>query len=142
MKCFYLTQYLRHDIFVWHRQAYFTKIFFFYIYWQIWTVKPLSMLRAFLASQLINVFHSVLCFLRNNFFMSCEHSEIDPKDAAYWGALLSLYTHREIFSKSYQINLKSDCIYHAPIDLNPNGRPLGSKSIEKLYIQSDFGLIW
>ena len=26
-------------------------------------------------------------------------------------------THREIFSKSYQIKPKSDCIYHAPIDL-------------------------
>ena len=25
-------------------------------------------------------------------------------------------THREIFSKSYQIKLKSDYIYHAPID--------------------------
>ena len=29
-------------------------------------------------------------------------------------------THREIFSKSHQINPKSDCIYHAPIDLDPN----------------------
>ena len=29
-------------------------------------------------------------------------------------------THREIFSESYQINPKSDCIYHAPIDLDPN----------------------
>ena len=26
-------------------------------------------------------------------------------------------THREIFSKSYQIKLKSDCIYQYPIDL-------------------------
>ena len=26
-------------------------------------------------------------------------------------------THREIFSKSYQIKPKSDCIYHTPIDL-------------------------
>ena len=26
-------------------------------------------------------------------------------------------TRREIFSKSYQIKLKSDCIYHFPIDL-------------------------
>ena len=41
------------------------------------------------------------------------------------------YTHREIFSKSYCIKLKSDCIYHFPIDLEPNGRPFGSKSIGK-----------
>ena len=27
-------------------------------------------------------------------------------------------THGEIFSKSYQIKPKSDCIYHAPIDLD------------------------
>ena len=26
-------------------------------------------------------------------------------------------THREIFSKSYQIKSKSDCIHHAPVDL-------------------------
>ena len=26
-------------------------------------------------------------------------------------------THGQIFSKSYQINSKSDCIYHFPIDL-------------------------
>ena len=34
-----------------------------------------------------------------------------------------LYAHREIFSKSYQIKPKSDCIYHFPIDLEPNGCP-------------------
>ena len=28
-----------------------------------------------------------------------------------------IFKHREIFSKSYSINLKSDCIYHFPIDL-------------------------
>ena len=37
--------------------------------------------------------------------------------------------HIEMFSKSYQINLKSDCIYHFPIDLDPNVCPFGSKSI-------------
>ena len=31
--------------------------------------------------------------------------------------------------KSYQINPKSDCIYHFPVDLEPKGRPFGSKSI-------------
>ena len=35
------------------------------------------------------------------------------------------------FSKSYQVNPKSDCIYHFPIDLEPNGRPFGSKVIGK-----------
>ena len=36
------------------------------------------------------------------------------------------------FSKSNQINPKSDCIYHAPIDLEPNGQcPLCSKPIGK-----------
>ena len=30
---------------------------------------------------------------------------------------LELLSHREIFSKSYQIKPESDCIYHAPIDL-------------------------
>ena len=38
-------------------------------------------------------------------------------------------THREIFSKSYLIKPKSDCIYHAPIELEPNGHQFGSKSI-------------
>ena len=28
-----------------------------------------------------------------------------------------IHAHREIFSKSYQIKPKSDCIYHFPIDL-------------------------
>ena len=40
-------------------------------------------------------------------------------------------TQREIFSKSYQIKQKSDCIYDLPIDLKPNGRPFSSKSIGK-----------
>ena len=30
--------------------------------------------------------------------------------------------------KSYHIKPKSDCIYHAPIDLEPNGRPFGSEN--------------
>ena len=42
-----------------------------------------------------------------------------------------MVAHREIFPKSYQINLKSGCIYHFPVDLDPNGRPFGSKSIGK-----------
>ena len=33
-------------------------------------------------------------------------------------------TYREIFSKFYQIKPKSDCIYHAPIDLEPYGGSL------------------
>ena len=40
-----------------------------------------------------------------------------------------LSTHREIFSKFYQIKPKPDCFYHFPIDLDPNERPLGSNSI-------------
>ena len=37
----------------------------------------------------------------------------------------------KIFSKSYEIKPKLDCIYHAPIALEPNGSPFGPKSIEK-----------
>ena len=37
----------------------------------------------------------------------------------------------EIFSKLCEIKPKSDCIYHFPVDKEPNGRPFGSKSIEK-----------
>ena len=40
-------------------------------------------------------------------------------------------TRREIFFKYYQINLKSDYIYHFPVDLAPRGRPFGSKLIGK-----------
>ena len=40
-------------------------------------------------------------------------------------------TDREIFLESYLIKLKSDCIYHFPINLEPNGRSFGSKSIGK-----------
>ena len=41
-----------------------------------------------------------------------------------------LYTHREIFSKSYKIKPKSDCIYHFPIDLGTKRTSVyGSKSI-------------
>ena len=29
---------------------------------------------------------------------------------------------QNLFSQSHQINPKSDCIYHIPIDLDPNGR--------------------
>ena len=34
-----------------------------------------------------------------------------------WNTTHNLVTHREIFSKSYQIKLKSEDIYHSPIDL-------------------------
>ena len=40
-------------------------------------------------------------------------------------------THRKIFSKSYWINLKLDCIYHFPINLEPNGHPFRFISIGK-----------
>ena len=40
-------------------------------------------------------------------------------------------THREIFSESCWITSKSDCIYHFPIDLDPNKPLFGSKSIGK-----------
>ena len=36
---------------------------------------------------------------------------------------------REIFFESCSVNLKSDCIYHFPIDLDPCGSPFGSESI-------------
>ena len=56
-------------------------------------------------------------------------SSAPPKSMPLWGqrAIYCLgRTHREIFSKSYSINPKSDCNYHAPIDLEPNGLPFGS----------------
>ena len=37
--------------------------------------------------------------------------------------------HNEILSKYYLIKPKSECMYHAPIDLEPNRRSFGSKSI-------------
>ena len=43
--------------------------------------------------------------------------------------------------KSNRNHAPKSCIYHAPIDLKPNGRPFGSKSIGKWYIQPDFCLI-
>ena len=36
---------------------------------------------------------------------------------AYLCNHLRTHAHTEIFSKSYQIKPKSDCIYHFPIDL-------------------------
>ena len=55
--------------------------------------------------------------------------------------IVSDTTHGEIVSKSHLIKPKSDCTYHFPIKLEPNGRPFGSKSIGKWDIQSDFGSI-
>ena len=49
-------------------------------------------------------------------------------------------TRREIFLESCQMKPKSDCIYHAPIGLEPNGRAFGTESIGKWLIQSDIGL--
>ena len=46
--------------------------------------------------------------------------------------------------KSFPNLIKSNrnlIVLYFSIDLNPNGRPFGSKLIEKWYIQSDFGLI-
>ena len=42
-----------------------------------------------------------------------------------------LAADREIFSISYSIKLKSDCIYHFTIDLARYRRPFGAKSIGK-----------
>ena len=39
----------------------------------------------------------------------------------------------EIFSKSYEMKPKSDCIYHFPSDLDPNGRPFGDQSVHGKY---------
>ena len=38
-----------------------------------------------------------------------------------------------------KIKPKTYCVYHFPIDFEPNGIMFGSKSIEKLWIQSDLG---
>ena len=43
--------------------------------------------------------------------------------------LVLIWTHKEIFLKSYQIKPKSDCIYHFPIDLETKGPLFGSKYI-------------
>ena len=45
-----------------------------------------------------------------------------------WQVAVKAAIHRKIFSKSYYINAKSDCIYHFPNDLAPNRRPFGAKS--------------
>ena len=75
---------------------------------------------------------------------------IDDAAMQYALNVMKMYGHwgkyrgtscREIFSKFYQIKPKSGCIYHFPIDLDPNGGPFGSKSIGKWLIQSDFGFI-
>ena len=39
------------------------------------------------------------------------------------------HTHIEIDFQFLLNQPKSDCIYHFPIDLEPNGNPLGSNSI-------------
>ena len=40
--------------------------------------------------------------------------------------------HGKILVMDHMIlNPKSDCIYHFPIDFDPNERPVGSKSIGK-----------
>ena len=46
------------------------------------------------------------------------------------------FTHREIFSKSYYIKLKSDCNYHFPIDLETPSSDLSEYilfQIEKIF---------
>ena len=49
-----------------------------------------------------------------------------------WGGYATKRARREMFSKSYSINPKADCIYRFQIDLEPNGHVrLCSKSIEK-----------
>ena len=84
-----------------------------------------------------------VCIYRYNiyihFFYSWQISAQISSDDFEVGRLLALRSchcfcvvaHRDIFSKSYQRKPKSDSIYHAPIDLEPNGRLFGSKSIGK-----------
>ena len=59
-----------------------------------------------------------------------EHSYVAPLISlgvgCIWGAGISVRTEK---SDGNLIKSESDCIYHAPIHLEPNGRPLGSKSI-------------
>ena len=43
----------------------------------------------------------------------------------------TIHAHREIFSKSYYFNPKSDCIYRLLIHLQPTRRLFGSKSFRK-----------
>ena len=40
--------------------------------------------------------------------------------------------HREIFLESNSMEPNLDCNYTFPIDLAPNGLPVGAKSIEKV----------
>ena len=56
-------------------------------------------------------------------------------------SFIVVHAHREIFFKSYLINPKPGSIYHFPIDLEPNGRSFGYKSIGRWEIQSDFSFI-
>ena len=63
-----------------------------------------------------------LFYFWNRSGQSSTPNEAEP--GLYAQILIAL--HRE---KSYWINPKSDCIYHSSIDLEPNRRPFGSKSI-------------
>ena len=53
--------------------------------------------------------------------------------SGFWNVYMvqGLDTQNYLTSKSNWIKPKSECIYHAPIDLEPNGHPFGSKSIGK-----------
>ena len=56
---------------------------------------------------------------------NCHHDHIPFTVKGNGNTVFSVHvvrTHREIFLKSYQINPKSYCIYHFPIDLEPNGQ--------------------
>ena len=51
------------------------------------------------------------------------------------------YTQRNLFEILLNQQKKSNCIYHFPIDLEPDGCPFDYKSIGKWLLQSDFALI-
>ena len=57
------------------------------------------------------------------------------------GALPGSYAKENLF-EVFWIKLNSDCIYHFPIDLKPNGRTFGSKSINKKVNTIGFDIIY
>ena len=67
------------------------------------------------------------------FFVDFHLSIVSKSDATKYfnDSHLHLISAKVDQIESYQINPKSGCIYHFPIDLEPNGRLFDSKSIGK-----------
>ena len=81
--------------------------------------------------------HYMLLFLQ---FLVCKQFKSNRKSWTefhcnlwFCGNKIMLITNIKYdqLTSLYSINPKSYCVYHFPIDLEPNGHPFGSKPIEK-----------